>query len=113
MHLLQPCDDLVEKAASLWLWNATFCNNVIKEFSTARVFHDEIQLAASFNDFIELDNVRVPDQFQDVDLTSDTFYISNFQDTLFLQNLDGYSLACQNMGPQFDLAKGALADGFA
>lgn len=62
MHLFQTCNYLVEKAASLRLWNATFGNNVIKEFAAARIFHDEIQLPASLDDFIQLHNVWVPDQ---------------------------------------------------
>ena len=56
-------------------------NNIIKELTSTGIFHNKIKLLGSFDNFIELNYVRVPDHFENFDLTRhalDIGFFSNF-----------------------------------
>lgn len=38
-------------------------NDIIKELASLHVFHDQEKLFGGLNDFVQLDNARVTDQF--------------------------------------------------
>lgn len=63
-----------------------------------------------FNDFVELDDIGVPDQFEDVYLSGDAFDISYFSYFAFLEYFYGHVLIGWLMECGFDLAEGALSD---
>ena len=50
-------------------------NDVVKQFASICIFHDEIELFRRLNNFIKLDDVGMSDHFQDVDFTSNSFYV--------------------------------------
>lgn len=59
---------------------------------------------------IQLDDVRMSNQFQDMDLPLNTFHISNLDDSILLQYFDGNLLPRQLMNTHFHLAEGALTE---
>mmetsp|Transcript_73652 Transcript_73652/g.159358 ORF Transcript_73652/g.159358 Transcript_73652/m.159358 type:complete len:451 (+) Transcript_73652:1224-2576(+) len=113
MDLLNTCNYLVEEAGCLGFLDTAVGDDVIEQFATASVLHNEIQLPACLYDFIELDDVRVSDQLEDVHLSSNPLHICHLDNALLLQHLDRHSFAGQDVGAELHLAKGALANGFA
>jgi hypothetical protein len=112
VNLLNAREDLVEEAASLAFSDSPTCYNMIKELSTTAVLHDEIQLARRLDDFVQLDNVRVLDQFQYVNLPCDSFNIGHVNNPFLLKDLYGHLLSGEYVCPQFHLAEGPLTYGF-
>jgi hypothetical protein len=82
VDLFQAGYDLMEKAASLSLSNASACDNVIEEFTATAILHDEIQLLRRLNDFVKLDDMWMLNQLQDMNLSCDTLYIGYIHDAL-------------------------------
>ena len=63
--------------------------------------------------FVELYDVRMPEGFEDLDFSCDSFDIGNIEDLAFLKNLDGDLFASEDMSGELDFAEGALAECFA
>jgi hypothetical protein len=63
------------------------------------------------NYLVQLDDVRVADEFQDVDFPAHSLYIGHIHDLVFLQDFDCHLLAGQGVDAQLHLAEGALAQG--
>ena len=60
---------------------------------------------------IELNDIRVPDDLENVDLSSYTLDIGLVLDLVFLQDFDRHFLARDQVGSQPDLAESALTEG--
>ena len=88
-------------------------DNVIEQLTARSVLHDQVELARCLNDLVELDDVGVPDELQDVDLSGHPLNIGHICDPLLLQDLDRNLLIRQSMGAKLDLAKRAFAYGLA
>jgi len=110
VHLVDPSNDLVEEACCLWLLHASIGNNVVEELPSTCILHDQIELPSRLYDLVKLNYMRMPDEFENVDLTSNALDVSNLNDPLLLQDLDSNSLPGQNMPPQLNLAKRAFAN---
>ena len=67
VQILDSCQNLVEEAASLRVLQAPFLDNVVEEFTTRGVLHNQEKLLACLDDFIELHNVWVAHDLQDMD----------------------------------------------
>ena len=63
-------------------------DDVIKQFSTIAVLHDHIKLLFGFDDFIELNDIWMPDFLENFYLSSNTFHILLIVDFVLLENLD-------------------------
>ena len=59
---------------------------------------------------VELDDVRMSDYLQDVDLSRHPVDIRLVLDLVFLKNLDGDLLACDQMRAEAHLTESALAE---
>jgi len=118
MHDIQTADvfdtsnNLLEKSAGLFLFDPLDLDDIVEKFTALGVFHDEVEFLLSLDDFIELNDLRMTDDLEDVNLSGDTFHIGNVADLRLLEDFDGHFLACRDMCAQFDLAKSALSDGF-
>ena len=66
----------MEKPACFFIWESFVFNDVIEEFSTWDKLHDQKQLAGSFDDFVELDNVGMPHNFEDLYFSHDSSDVS-------------------------------------
>lgn len=95
VQILYTCEYLVEEATSISVLESLLLNDVVKQFTTRGVFHDQKQLSGSFNDFIQLDYVRVTHYLEDMDLPHDSGDITLVLDLLLLKYLDGYLLLCE------------------
>ena len=63
MQVLDSSQDLVEEAAGLSVLQAALLYNVIEELATRGILHYQKQLFGRFNNFIELNNIRMSDDF--------------------------------------------------
>ena len=88
-------------------------HDVVEDLTTLRVLHNEVQLLRRLDDFVELDDVRVADHFEDVYFAGHSFNVVDILDLVFLKNFDCDLLSSEIVHSQFDLTEGALADGLA
>lgn len=58
-HVLNTREQLLKEAASLFLLDALMLHDVVEELATRGVLHDEVELLLSFDDLVEVDDVRV------------------------------------------------------
>ena len=61
VKVLDSCDYLMEKFKSLRLFDSLIFNNVIEQFTSIRILHDQVKLFGRLYDFIKLDYVWVSD----------------------------------------------------
>lgn len=72
--------ELLEEPARLFLFQLILRSDVAEELAIAAVLHDEEETIGCFNDFVELDDVWVSNDFQDVQLTGDSLHIVHVSD---------------------------------
>ena len=113
MKVLDASDYLMEEAASLRLLDSLALNDVVKELSSACVLHDQIELLRSLDDLVELDDVRMADELEDVDLSGNPLYIAHILDFLLLKNFNSNFLAREVVASELHFAESALANGLA
>jgi hypothetical protein len=58
----------------------------------------------------DLNDVRVPIAFEDLDLAGHALHVGDLHNTLLLEDLDSHLLARDQMQPQLNLAERALTD---
>lgn len=122
VDILDTRDKFEVELAGLLLGETRVSHDIVEELSTVAVFHDHVQLFLSFNDFIQLDHVRMADLLEDLDFSSDTLDILLVVNLVFLQDLYGnlqflviiltYLFTCQGVLSKLYLTKGSLAEMF-
>ena len=76
VDVLNARNDLLKEFASLIFLESLSLDNVFEKFSTRCVLHDEEQLPGGFDDFVQLNDVRVTHYLEDVDFTRDSLHIA-------------------------------------
>lgn len=94
MYVLDSRNQLMKEDCCLLFLYAFIIDDMIEEFPSFHVFHDEQQLSGRLYDFIKLDDVGMPNKFQYMDLSRYSLDIRHFRDFAFLEDLDGDLLAC-------------------
>lgn len=87
-YILNASNDLLEETTCFVFTNSPCLYYIIKEFSTAGIFHYEIKGMLGFNDLVELDHMWMPDYFEYVKFTRDTLDVRHILDFRFLQDLN-------------------------
>ena len=64
--------------------NALVFYYVVEELAVLHELHDEEQLLGGLDYLVELDEVRVADEFEDVDLAGDALDVGHLTDFLLL-----------------------------
>jgi hypothetical protein len=108
VDVLDARNNLLEEFTSFIFLQALSFDDIVEEFSSARILHDEEQLARSFDNFVQLDNVRVPHDFQNVDFPCNSLDIALVFDFVFFKYFDSNLFACDQVGSQPDFSEGAL-----
>ena len=107
VQILDAGEDLVEKATSFAVLQATLLHNVVKKFAAAGVLHDEEKLLRGLYDLVQLDDVGVADDLQNVDLSHDPRDVGLVLDLVLLEDLDRDLLLGQLVNALAHLAEGA------
>lgn len=91
MNVLNTTNDLLEYFAGFRLRDSAIMkgllfalNDIIEELSALHVFHDEKQLLWGFDDFVQLNDTRMTDELQDMNLSTDALHICHIDDFLLL-----------------------------
>jgi hypothetical protein len=111
MNIFDAAYNLLEHLAGFLLVHPLLADDIVKELASFHVLHDEEEVFGRFDDFVELDDIGVADEFEDVDLSGHSFHVGHIDYPVFFQYFYGYFLAGGNVGGQFDLPEGALAQG--
>jgi hypothetical protein len=62
VQVLNPRNDLLVELAGFFVGELGVLDDVVEELPAAGVLHDQVELLGGFNDLVELDYVRMPDQ---------------------------------------------------
>ena len=65
-------------------------------------------ISFGLDDFIELNDIRMAEDFEDAYFPGHSLYIRLLHNFLLLQSLDSHLLLSENMGAQLNLAESAL-----
>jgi hypothetical protein len=84
VDVLDSCQDLLHKLYGLSLIKSFSLHYVVKQFTPLCVLHDKMNVSFGFDNFVELYNVRVTENFEDTYFTGNAFDIGLFDDFLFL-----------------------------
>lgn len=103
-------DDLTEELACLRLGEPLLLDDVVEQLAALSVLHDKVERLRSLDDLIQLDYVRMFDEFKNLDLASHSLDIALVDDAVLLEYLDGHLLTRKLMNTQFDFTKGTFAD---
>lgn len=109
MGILDSTDDLFKHFTGFLLIHFLLADNIVKQLTIFHVLHYQKEMFRCFNDFIKLDDVRMSNQFQDVNLPTNSLHICYIHDTILLQNFDGYLFAGGKMGGQFNFSECSFA----
>lgn len=109
-YILNTSYNLLEKTACFYLLHSLDLNNVVKQFSTTCVFHDQIKFLLCFNDFVELHNLRMSDYLQNMDFSSHPFHICDVHNLSLLEDFNGNFFISENVRSQLDFSEGSLSN---
>ena len=84
MQVLNSCYDLMEEFDGNRLFDSLVLHDVIEQLAATSVLHDQVELLRGLNDLIELDDVRVPDHLQNMDLSRHSFHVVHVLNLVFL-----------------------------
>ena len=79
MKVFNPANNLLEELASFLFLQFLLFYDVIKQLASANILHDKKELLGSLNNFEELNNVWVSDQFENVNLASHSLNVGFFR----------------------------------
>lgn len=97
----------MEEPTSFTILESAFLNDVVEEFATTGVLHDQEELLGSLNDLVELDDIGVPDDFQNVDLSHHSSDVCLVLDLVLFQNFDRHFLLRQLVDALSNLTESA------
>lgn len=92
VDILDAGNELMKHFSSFRLPDSLVLDDMIEQLALFHELHDQEKLFGCFDDFIKLDYMRVPDQFQDVNLPTDPLYIGHLSYLTLFQDFDGYLL---------------------
>lgn len=112
VNILYAGDQLLVHAAGGLLVQALVRHNVVEQLAILTILHDEEKLTFSFNDFKQLDYVRVTNLLQNLYLAANPLDVLLVFDARLLQYLDGHLLVRKRVHGELDLAESALSERF-
>ena len=97
MDILDAGDELVEHFSCFSFRDSLVLDDVIEELALFHELHDQKELFRCFDDFVKLDYMGVPDQFQDMNLPTNPLNIGHLTYFTLFQDFDGNLLLCRLM----------------
>jgi len=99
---------LVE-TTSLFLLEFRFGCDVAEELAVATVLHYNEESSRRLYDLVHLNDVRMANNFEDVEFSTHSFNVGDFGDLVFLKNFDCDLLLCEKMDSLLNFTESALA----
>lgn len=113
VEVLDASEDLVEEPARFAILQSSLLDDVLEKFASAGILHYQEELFGRFDDFIQLHDVRVSNDFQNVNLSHHSRDVSLVFDFIFLEDLDGNLLMSQLVYAFTHFSKSTRADSFS
>lgn len=110
MKILDTSDQLSKEFTCFCLLESLFLNDEFEEFAFGDVLHDEEELFGCLYDFVELNEVGVPNLFEYVYFASNSSHIGHVCYPALLQDLDCHFFSCQGVNTQFNFAESTLSE---
>ena len=101
-------EHLPENAARLRLLQAAVRDDELEQLAARDKLGDEVDVSRLLDDLEQVDDVRVLDVLEDLDLARHALDIALVGDAILLEHLDSDPLAGEEVHAKFDLAKRAL-----
>lgn len=108
MHILDSIHDLNKNSSCCPFTKPHFFRHELKELALLCEFGDEENVVVSFDDFVELYDIRVSEYSHDINLSIDSFPIIVILDGIFVDDFDGYFFFGSGMDCFLNLSKGTL-----
>lgn len=108
VDVLDAGDNLLHEATRLLFLQALPFDDVVEQFTSAGILHDQEQLARRLDNLVKLDDVRVTNYLQNVDLSGHPVNIRLVFNLVFLKNLNSYFFACDKMRAEAHLSERSL-----
>ena len=105
-------DELLEQLAGFFLLELVLAGDKTEQLAIATVLHDKEEFVRRLNSLVQLDDVRMADHFQNVDLARDTLHVVNISDLAFVEDLNGYFLVGQHVYTFLNFTEGTLTERF-
>ncbi len=112
-QVLDPEDDLLKNGTCLLLCKSVTRDNIIEELTSFSHFHDQVQALVGLDHLVQLDQVRVSQNLQDMNLTGHPLDVGVVLDLLLFKYFDGHHLTCQDVRSTLHLPEGSLTQGLA
>ena len=90
VQVFDSADNLLEELAGFGFLEFLLLDDVVEQLAAADKLHDEKELFRRLNNFKQLDDVRVPDQLENVNLSRHSLYICIARDLTLLKNLNSH-----------------------
>lgn len=93
MKILNAIDDLLKISASLRLSHPSLSDYIVEEFTSRGILHDEIELSLRLYYLIKLNDIRMPNQLENVDLAGHAFNIRHVRYAILFEYFDSHLLS--------------------
>ena len=110
VQILHSRQNLLQKLSGGRLRKLALLDDVVEQLAAFTILHDHVELLRGLNNFVEVDDVWVPDQLEYVDLARHALYVRDFCDPLLFQNFDCHLLVRENVVAQLHFAERAFSD---
>jgi hypothetical protein len=89
MDIFNTGNEFKVKFAGLFLGESGMPHDVVEELSPITVLHDHVQLFFSLNDLVKLNNIGMPDLFQNFNFSRNALHIFLIMDLVLFENFNG------------------------
>ena len=98
-------DDLLEELSSLVLGEPTVLDDMIEQLAARHILHDHEDVRGRVDHLVELDDVRVSEELEVLDLATDLSDHVKRLDLVAVEDLYGHCVTCQLVACLFHLAE--------
>ena len=109
MHVLDGIHDLYKNSACCPLAKPDFFGHEFEKLPLLCIFGDEENILIGFDNFVELDDIGMPEYSHDFDFPVDSFLIIFVFNSFFVNDFDSNFFLCWDMYCFFNFAESALA----
>ena len=90
MQVFDSAYDLLEELAGFCFFEFLLLDDVVEKFAAADELHDEKELFWRLNNFKQLNDVWVPNELENVNLSCHSLHIRLTRDLALFQNLNSH-----------------------
>ena len=113
MNVLNARNNLLVHLGRLIFLEPSVLYNMLEQFASRAIFHDQIEIIVIFYHFVELYDMRVSHFLKDCDFSVNSVDVTLVLDFVFFEYFYCHFVACDNMGALFYFSEGSFTFGLA